>query len=74
MISTEKKAKSKQFPPIKFRYWLGAKYITEKVGKIEQRTSTVENINVNSFMPIEKSLQDWKTMQNPESFYQVVDG
>ena len=73
-ISTEKKAKSKGFQPVKFRYWLGAKYVTQKVGKIEQRTSTVENINVNSFMPVEKSLQDWKTLQNPDAFYQVVEG
>ena len=27
MISTEKKAKMKNFKPIKFRYWLNAKWV-----------------------------------------------
>lgn len=27
-INTEEKAKNKLFQPIKFRYWLGAKFVT----------------------------------------------
>ena len=32
MISTEKKAKMKNFKPIKFRYWLNAKWIKQRAG------------------------------------------
>lgn len=32
MVSTEKKAKHKNFTPIKFRYWLNAKGVKERVG------------------------------------------
>lgn len=32
MISTEKKAKISDFPAIKFRYWLNAKWIKERAG------------------------------------------
>jgi len=32
MISTEKKAKVKNFPPMKFRFWLNAKWIKERAG------------------------------------------
>ena len=53
-ISTEEKAKSKLFQPIKFRYWLSAKFVASQVGKVEQRMQTVDNINVNSFMPIDR--------------------
>ena len=53
-ISTEEKAKSKLFQPIKFRYWLSAKFIAAQVGKVEQRMQTIENMNINSFMPIDR--------------------
>lgn len=32
MISTEKKAKLKNFQPMKFRYWLNAGGVKERVG------------------------------------------
>ena len=32
MISTEKKAKMKNFKPIKFRYWLNAMWVKQRAG------------------------------------------
>ena len=32
MVSTEKKAKIKNFQPIKFRFWLNAKGVKDRVG------------------------------------------
>ena len=32
MISTKQKAKIKNFQPIKFRYWLNAKWLRQRVG------------------------------------------
>ena len=36
---------------------------------------TIDNMNINSFMPIDRfEMRNSKKMQNPEAFYQVVEG
>ena len=55
MISTEKKAKIKNFPPMKFRYWLNAKFVTERAGINTISTQIpVESIDVNCLLPVTK--------------------
>ena len=52
MISTEKKAKIKNFVPMKFRYWLNAKGVKDRVGmNTFIQNIPVENIALNNLLP-----------------------
>ena len=52
MISTEKKAKIKNFAPIKFRYWLNAKGVKERVGaNAFVHNIPVDNIDFKNLLP-----------------------
>lgn len=52
MVSTEKKAKIKDFPDIKFRYWLNAKWIKERAGSSTVTfPMPVDQIDVKCLLP-----------------------
>ena len=52
MISTEKKAKVSKFPPLKFRFWLNAKFVKAGVGgRTSSQNLSADKINYMTLLP-----------------------
>lgn len=62
MLSTEKKAKVSKFPPLKFRFWLNAKFIKARVGNSTfVQNVPLEKIDYKSLLPTNPHLNTPKT-------------